>query len=330
MLRVDPCLLALEASRDFGKAVAHHLGVELCPLEERDFEDGEHKIRPLTSVRDRDVFVIHSLYGEPDQSANDKLLKLLFLIAALRDHGAARITAVVPYLCYARKDRRTKLHDPVTSRYTAQLFEAVGTGRLLALEVHNPAALENAFRIPVEHLESGPLFIDTLLEQLQDREAVVVSPDSGGAKRADRFRELLQHRLDREVPLAFMEKQRSEGVVSGKLLVGEVEGRMAIIVDDLIASGTTLTRAARACREGGAVAVQAACAHGLFVKDAATVLADQALDRVWVGDTVPGFRLDKQRIGGKVQVISAAPLFAEAIGRIHRGDSVAELLQWQA
>ena len=119
-------LFALEGSREFGGRVADHLGLALADHEERVFEDGEHKARPLTSVRGRDVFVIHSLYGDAEQSGNDKLCKLLFFIGALRDASAARVTAVVPYLAYARKDRKTQSRDPVTTRYVAALFEAVG------------------------------------------------------------------------------------------------------------------------------------------------------------------------------------------------------------
>ena len=118
-------LFSLNTSRDFSERVAKHLGIALSHHEERDFEDGEHKTRPLVNVRGQDVFVIQSLYGEPSASVNDKLCRLLFFIGALKDASAERVTAVVPYLCYARKDRKTKSRDPITTRYIAQLFEAV-------------------------------------------------------------------------------------------------------------------------------------------------------------------------------------------------------------
>src|SRR6187455_2239428 len=139
-------IFAPAATAEFGEAVSRVLGQPLAAHEERDFEDGEHKIRPLDVVRDADVYVLQSLHGGPRESANDKLCRLLFFIGALRDAGAARVTVVAPYLCYARKDRRTKPHDPVTTRYIAQLFEAVGAEAVVTLEVHNPAAYENAFR----------------------------------------------------------------------------------------------------------------------------------------------------------------------------------------
>ncbi|HLN50148.1 MAG TPA: ribose-phosphate pyrophosphokinase-like domain-containing protein, partial [Steroidobacteraceae bacterium] len=139
-------LFALEASGDLGRAIAHALGRPLAAHEEREFEDGEHKTRPLDPVGGADVYVVHSLYGGQAQSGNDKLCRLLFFIGALKDAGAARVTAVVPYLCYARKDRRTKPNDPVTTQYVARMFEAVGADAIVTLEVHNPAAFENAFR----------------------------------------------------------------------------------------------------------------------------------------------------------------------------------------
>lgn len=323
----DLCLFALDAGRAYGERVAGALGLALARHEEREFEDGEHKGRPLESVRGRDVYVIHSLYGEPGMSVNDKLVRLLFFIGALKDASAARVTAVCPYLAYARKDRRSKPRDPLGSRYVAQLFEAVGTDRMMTLDVHNLAAYQNAFRIPAEHLEARGLFVARLAPRLQDEDVVVVSPDAGGVKRAEAFRESLARTLGRPVASAFMEKHRSEGVVSGAAVVGEVGGRTAIIVDDLISSGTTLARAAAACKRLGAKRVIAAASHGLFVSAAGQVLADPVLDAVLVSDSVPPFRLPPALLGSRVEVLESAPLLAEAIGRLHRGDSLVELLQ---
>ena len=143
----------LNASRELGERVARALGSPLTPHEEREFEDGEHKARPLESVRGRDVYVLVSLYGDARQSVNDKLVRLLFFLGALRDASAGRITAVIPYLCYARKDRRSKSRDPVATRYVAGLLETVGADRVVTLDVHNLAAYENAFRIRAEHLQ---------------------------------------------------------------------------------------------------------------------------------------------------------------------------------
>jgi ribose-phosphate pyrophosphokinase len=327
MTQEAPCLFALDASRAYGERVAAALGLALARHEEREFEDGEHKARPLESVRGRDVYVIHSLYGEPGISANDKLVRLLFFIGALKDASAACVTAVCPYLAYSRKDRRTKPRDPVGSRYVAQLFEAMGADRMLTLDVHNLAAYQNAFRIPAEHLEARGLFVAWFAAQLRDEDIAVVSPDAGGVKRADAFRDALSRTLGRPVGSAFMEKRRSEGVVSGEAVVGEIGGRTAIIVDDLISSGTTLARAAAACRALGARQVFAAASHGLFIGAAGSVLAGPALDKVLVTDSVPPFRLPPALLGSQVEVLDSAPLFAEAIRRLHDGGSLVELLQ---
>lgn len=327
MMNSEPCLFALDASREFGRRVAEHLGVSLSRHEERDFEDGEHKTRPLVSVRERDVFVIHSLYSDPSATVNDKLCRLLFFIGALRDASAARITAVLPYLCYQRKERKTQPRDPVTTRYLASILEAVGADRVVSLDVHNIAAFQNAFRCHTDHLEARKLFADYFVSTLGEQEMVVVSPDIGGVKRAEQFRNMLSQRSGREVPTAFMEKYRSRGVVSGEAVVGEVAGKVAIIIDDLISTGTTLRRSAEACLHLGATKVLAAASHGVFTQKANDVLRHEALERVVVTDTIPPFRLQPEVVRDKLVVLPAAPLFADAIQRIHDGGSIVELLE---
>ncbi|MFC5499723.1 ribose-phosphate diphosphokinase [Caenimonas terrae] len=321
------CLFALDASRAWGEAVAARMGLALMPHEEREFEDGEHKARPLASVRGRDVYVLQSLYGDGDQSVNDKLCRLLFFIGALKDAAAASVTAVVPCLAYARKDRKSKPRDPITTRYVAALFEAVGTDRVLTLDVHNLAAYQNAFRCGTEHLEASGLFAAHFLPLLGRQEVAVVSPDAGGIKRAEAFRLRLAAALGRPVAAAFAEKHRSEGVVSGEMIVGDVAGRCAIVIDDLIGAGTTILRTALACRRLGATAVYGAASHGLFVGSAPQLLAADALTGLVVTDSVPPFRLPPGKVRDKLVVLSTAPLFAEAIARIHGGGSITALLE---
>ena len=322
-------LFSLEAGHELGKNVSEKLGVPLSPHEEREFEDGEHKARPLVNVRGNDVFVIESLYGDSGHSVNDKLARLLFFLGALRDASAGRVTAVVPYLAYARKDLKTKPRDPVTTRYVAALFEAVGIDRILVMDVHNPAAYQNAFRCRSDHLEARPIFVRYFasLAEIGKGELVVLSPDAGGVKRAESFRQHLERVLGTGIRNAFMEKQRSGGVVSGETLVGAVEGRTVIVIDDLISTGTTLLRAAQACRKLGARKVFAAATHGIFVGDSNRVLAEPAVDEILVTNTVPPFRLDPKLLEEKVRVLDAAELFAEAITRIHGGGSLVELLE---
>lgn len=320
-------LFALDSAREFGQAVARTLGIEPAPHEERDFEDGEHKARPLTNVRGRDVYVVQPLYGEAHKSVDDKLVRLLLFIGSLVDASAARVTAVLPYLCYARKERKTQPRDPVTTRYVARLFEAVGCERVVALDVHDLAAFQNAFRCRTEHLEANPLFVRHFAARLGGEEVVVVSPDAGGVKRAERFRRGLAAALGREVTLAFMEKHRAAGVMRGGAIIGEVEGRCAVIIDDLISTGSTMLHAAKVCRARGARAVHAAATHGVFSAAAETVLADPALAQVVVTNSIPPFRLSPGLIASKLIVLDVAPLMAAAIDAIHRNGSISALLE---
>lgn len=323
-------LFALNGSTELGEQIATTMGCMLAAQEERSFEDGEHKTRPLDRVAGCDVYVVHSLHGGPVESPNDKLCRLLFFIGALKDAGAASVTAVTPYLCYARKDRRTKENDPVTMRYLASLFEAVGTSRIVTLDVHNEAAFENAFRCPSIALTSAPLLIEKIKSIAGDRPIAVVSPDLGGGKRADLLREALEKALQKPVGKAFVEKHRSSGRVSGDLFAGEVADAFCVVVDDLVSSGGTLVRAARAARAHGAGSVIACVAHGLFMPGAETALADLSIDRIIATDTVPSFRLPQGPVLAKLEVISAAPLLAEAIRRLHQNESLADLLMYQA
>ena len=318
-------LFALGATADLGQAIARALGQKLAAHEEREFEDGEHKVRPLDTVRGTDVYVVQSLHGGPSETANDKLCRLLFFIGAIKDAGADRVTAVVPYLCYARKDRRTKPNDPVTTRYIAGMFEAVGTDCIVTLEVHNPVAFENAFRCRTVTLTGTPLFVD-YVRALKDDSFSVVSPDTGGAKRAELLRETLQAVLGRTVGKAFADKHRSAGVVSGDLFVGDVAGATAIIVDDLISTGGTLLRAARAARKAGARRVIALVTHGLFMAGSADVLADPAIERLVITDAVPAFRLASGSARDKIDILQTAPLLAETIRRLHDGEALTDLL----
>jgi ribose-phosphate pyrophosphokinase len=317
-------LFALEATAELGTAVASSLGCKLSAHEERSFHDGEHKVRPLDAVGGAHVYVVQSLHSGPNESPNDKLCRLLFFIGSIKDAGAASVTAVVPYLCYARKDRRTKPNDPVTTRYVAGMFGAVGTDCVVTLEVHNPVAFENAFRCRTVTLTGTPLFVE-YVRAMKDERFSVVSPDPGGAKRAELFREALEASLGRPVGKAFADKHRSAGVISGDLFIGDVAGTTAILIDDLISTGGTLLRAARAARKAGARRVVALVTHGLFMPGAEEVLADPAIDRLVVADAIPPFRLDGTTIKNKVDTVPAAPLLASAIRKIHNGEPLSDL-----
>jgi ribose-phosphate pyrophosphokinase len=319
----DLRLFALSESREFGEAVAAALDTELDNHHEQTFTDGEHEVRPEVNVRGRDAFVVQSLYAEDTWSVNDKLCRLLFMLGALQDASAKRVTAVIPYLCYQRKDRKTRPRGPVTTRYVAGLFEAVGVDRVLTMDVHNLAVLQNAFRARTEHLEAHPLFVHQLDDVVGEAEVVVVSPDEGGVKRAGKFAEGLGAVLGREVPTAFVEKMRKEDGITGGTLVGEVDDRVAIVVDDLISTAGTITQAVSACASGGARSVYAVATHGLFVGPANERISKAPLDALFVTNTVA------PRLTGAaaetLRICNAAPRFAAAIRAVHTETSVSAL-----
>ncbi len=320
-----PAIFAPLAGRVFAEAVCGALGVVLAAHDEHEFEDGEHRLRPRGSVRGRDVYVVQSLHADPRRSIDEKLVRLLFFIGALKDADARSVTAVVPYLAYSRKDRKSQPGDPVSTRYVAAMLESVGTDRVMTLDVHNLAAYQNAFRCRTAHLDAAPVLIEQFVPLLGDDAAGVVSPDAGGIKRAEAFRQRLAARLGRDVGAAFVEKHRADAIVRGGGFAGDVAGRVAIIVDDLISTGTTIARAARSCRDAGATHVWAAASHGVFTVAANATLGASGIERIVVTDTVPLPAFVDAHLAARVSTVSVAPLFAQAIGRIHRGESTDDL-----
>jgi ribose-phosphate pyrophosphokinase len=326
-----PALAALSESHDLAAAVAREGALPLIPIEERQFEGGEFKLRPLESVRGRQVFVLQTLAGTADGPASSRLLRLLFLLLGLRDAGAASAVAVVPYFPFARKDRRTQVRDPVTSRYVAQLLEATQCDCVIGLDVHNPAAFDNAFRIPTIHLTALPLMADHFARAGMAAGAgvAVVSPDVGGIKRAQIFRELLAARTGHEVGLGFIEKRRAKGSVCSGSLAGEVRGRTVIIVDDLCATGGTLIRAAETCRRGGAAATHVAVTHAPVATGIEALLAAEQITSITITDSV-GLELPKVRTlpgSRRLVALSVAPLIGQTLGRMTTGKPVAPLLE---
>lgn len=307
-------LFGLDASRAGAERLAEVLGVELSAHEEREFEDGEFKVRPLESVRDERVFVYHSLASGAGLSANTKLVRLLFFVGALKDAGAARVSVLAPYLAYARKDRRTKSRDPISIRYLAQIFEAMSVDEIITMDVHNPAAFENAFRCRTKNIEAAPVFAAHFAPVTDTTERlVVVSPDAGGVKRARRFADLIAERVTCPVDLAFLEKYRSEGEVSGGLFAGDVRDSLVVIFDDLISSGATMRRAALRCLERGAQSVHLAATHGVFGTGAGEALDDDAISSVVVTDTVPDAKIRAAEFADKLVVLESAGLLRPVV-----------------
>jgi ribose-phosphate pyrophosphokinase len=310
-------LFDISADARLGQRLSELLDVELSTHEERVFSDTEFKIRPLVSVRDQHVFVCQSLYSSEEQSANDRLVRLLFFIGALKDSFAARVTAIAPYLSYQRKDKRTKLRDPVSTRYLAQMLESTGLDGVITVDVHNLAAFENSFRCRKTHIEAAPVLVEHCLPLVRKATKVtVVSPDVGGVKRAREFASLLSAHADMPIGFAFIEKYRSEGVISGDLFAGDVENACVFVVDDMICGGTTVARAAKACMERGASSVHVAATHGVFGSGAKEQLAIPEISSVMVTDTIADAGSRCPAISSKLVVSKTAELIGAVVERL--------------
>lgn len=310
-------LFAPDHSVEFACAVAASLGVTLAASEEREFDGGEHKMRPLVDVQGHSVHVIQSLCGDARASANDKLCRLLFFAGALKDAGARKVTAIVPYLAYARKDRRTQPRDPVTIRYVAALFEAVGIDCAVVVDVHNEAAFDNAFRCRTVRIEAAEAFAAEFNALLAgDRPVVVASPDIGGVKRAQKLRDTLAAASARNVGFAFVEKRREKGVLSGEAIVGDVDGCEIVFYDDMIVSGGTIVRAAQAARRAGAARIYVAAAHAAFAPSAQAIFECDDIACVLVSDSIPLTPAFARFAGERLRICSVAPLVARTIASL--------------
>lgn len=306
-------LFALNSSSQLGQSVAAALDCQLSPHEEREFACGEHKTRPLVGVWREDVYVVSSLHGDRDYSVNDKICRLLFFLGALKDAGASRLTAIVPYFAYSRKDRRTKAHDPVTTRYVAAALQSVGVDSIITMDVHNPAAFENSFACPAINVTTYELFADHFGRTAEHKVDTIVSPDLGGIKATRLFLEAFTERSHGIRNFAVMDKKRSEGVVSGTGMIGNV-GKHVLIVDDMIGSGSTMCRAADACKEAGAQSVIVGATHGLFENGAPAIFDHRGIDEIVVTDSVA---IDNLGLGKKcldrITILGSADLLAQCV-----------------
>ncbi|WED44018.1 ribose-phosphate diphosphokinase [Legionella cardiaca] len=327
---MDIKLFALDGSLEWGKKIATHLNLfELSSHEEKEFEDGEHNVRPLDNVRGREVFIVQSLFSDNSQSINDKLCRLLFFIGALKDASAKQITVVAPYFAYARKDRRTQPRDSLTLRYVAQLLETIGTDRVLTLDIHNLAAFQNAFRIPTEHLEGRVLFAPYLASIIKDEEITILSPDAGGIKRAEHLRDTLSRLLHREIGKAVLDKERNlEIVSSSQEIIGEIQHKVVVIIDDIISTGNTIKLAIDALHKKGVKRIFVCSSHGIFVGQANEIIANPQIEKLIITNSIPPFRLQKKLLKEKVIVLDASFLFAQAIKQIHENGSIVDLLKF--
>lgn len=292
--------------------VARYLGISLGQAIVGQFANEETRIRIEENVRGTDVFVLQSPHGaDVDRS----LMELLVIIDALKRASARRITAVVPYMPYARQEKKTAGREPISAKLVANLITTAGANRVLTIDLHAPA-IEGFFDIPVDHLRAAPILVQHFRDASADR-SVVVSPDVDGVDRANKFRQRLG------APLAIVAKQRPRPDVAEVLdMVGEVEGKVAIIVDDLISTGTTILNAASVLLDRGAIEVRACATHAAFAPGAVEYVCDSPLTEVVITDTLP---LEEAGRNSKLQTVSVAPMLAEAIRRIHENRSVSAL-----
>jgi ribose-phosphate pyrophosphokinase len=325
-------LFALDSSREYGEQVAQHLGIPLSEHEESCFDDGECYVAPQQALKENcrgnDVFVIQSCYSDDKENINQKLMKLFIFLGALRDASAKRITVCTPYYPYARQDRKTNSRAPITTKYLARLFKSMWADRLLALDVHNPTAIQNSFHIPVDLLEATNLFAVWVHNALfSGKDVSVLSPDSGGLGRARRFRKVLSNLLKEDVGIACLDKIHQGCEITGHDIMGDVKGKRVVIYDDMISSGKTVLECVKAVEQKGAKEVISVCAsHGLFVGKANEYLDLPFLENITITDTVAPFRITNESVRKKLSIINTTSLFAQAIKRIHADESISDLI----
>lgn len=300
------------ASKELAEKICRELNMTLGNCEVGAFSDGEISVNASETVRGSDVFVIQPTCPP----VNENLMELLILIDAFRRASAGRINAVVPYYGYARQDRKAKARDPITAKLVANLLTTAGSDRVLTMDLH-AAQIQGYFDIPVDHLFGGPILADYFKDKIDSKETVIVSPDVGGVQRARNFASML------DLPLAIIEKRRPKANVSEVMnVIGDIEGKNVIIVDDIIDTAGSITKAAKVLKDFGALKVYACCTHPVLSGPAIERISNSVIEKLVVTDTIP---LTKEKQIDQIEVVSVAPLFAEAIRRIYKNESVSKL-----
>ena len=302
------------SGRELASQIVEILGVPLGRATVGSYPDGETRIRLEEHVRGSDVFVIQSLSTPVDHH----IMELLLIVDALRRASVRRVTAVIPYYGYAKQEKKSQSREPISAKLLANILTTAGVDRLLTVDLHS-AAIEGFFDIPVDHLRTSAT-LAAHFERLDLCDVVVVSPDAGGVGRANEFRE----RLGASLAIIYRERSASRRGASVETLemVGEVAGKCAIIVDDMISTGHTLLSATDELLKRGATDVYACATHGIFAGEALDAIARSPLKRVVVTNTIP---LPARAELSKVEVLSVAPLVAESIVRIHKDISLTSL-----
>lgn len=295
--------------------ICKHLGVEPGKRDIVRFGNENLLVQIEESVREADVFVVQTSCPP----VNEHIMELLIMIDALKRASAGRITAVLPYFPYVRSDKKDKPRIPITARLMADLLEAAGADRVVTMDLHSPQ-IQGFFKIPLDHLQAGPMLAEYIRATTDIDNAIVVASDAGEAKDAAAFASRLN--LD----IAIIDKRRfghDDKAVAANL-IGDVRGKRAILIDDEIASGGTMLQAADFLRREGAIEVVACATHAVFTGNATQKIAGSSIARMAVTDTIP---VADEKRWDSLSVLSVAPLFANAIRRIHEGESVSTLFQ---
>ncbi len=302
------------ANPDLARRIASHLHVSLGKATVQTFSDGEVSVEIEETVRGREIFIVQST----SQPTNDHLMELMVMIDALRRSSAARVTAVIPYLGYSRQDRRPRsARVPITAKVVANMLESVGLDRLLTVDLHADQ-IQGFFNIPVDNVYASPILLGDVWRQ-RHSDLLVVSPDVGGVVRA----RALAKRLG-DADLAIIDKRRPRANVSQVMnIIGDVEGKNCVLVDDLVDTAGTLCKAAAALKEHGAVSVSAYCTHPVLSGSAIANLSASQLDELVVTDTIP--LTEDAKACGKIRQLSIATMLAETIRRIDQDESVSSM-----
>lgn len=305
-------IFALNSNKPLAEKIAEAVGVPLGKSSVTRFSDGEIQINIDESVRGDDVFLIQSTSAP----VNDNLMELLITIDALRRASAREINVVIPYYGYARQDRKTRAREPITARLVADMLQRAGADRIVALDLH-AAQIQGFFDIPVDHLVGSPLIADYFLSNHLNEDAVVISPDHGGVGRARRLAEFLK------TPIAIIDKRRPRANVAEVMnIIGEVKGKRAIIIDDMIDTAGTITLAAQALVDAGATEVYASCTHPVLSGPAIQRITDSPIKKLVVTDSI---QLTPEKMIPKMVQISVGPLIGDAIKRIYENQAVSPL-----
>lgn len=311
----DPNLkiFALSSNRPLAAKIAEEVGLELGKVSVTQFSDGEIKINIDESVRGCHVYIVQST----SYPVNDNLMELLIMVDALRRASAKTINLVIPYYGYARQDRKAQSREPITAKLVANMITQAGADRVLTLDLH-AAQIQGFFDIPVDHLLGAPLLANYFLENnFKDKDIVVVSPDHGGVTRARKLAEFLH------APIAIIDKRRPKANVAEVMnIIGDVKGKVAVLIDDMIDTAGTITLAAQALQDAGALEVYACCTHPVLSGPALDRLNASVIKEVVVTDSI---QVPEEKTGGKIVQVSVDQLMAEAIKRIHENRSVSPL-----